>query len=313
AFDSVEDIVRGLDAGADDFLTKPPEISELKARIRTGVRSYELKRELQRKTQELEAGLRATANYIRSVLPPPHTSHILSFSSEWQPCPQLGGTGIVGHWLNEDALIFGVLETAHSGIEAALQVAQLMSAIQCTRMSDLALSPPDRVLVTLQQQIAEQFQDSSRALNIWYGIFSPGDQQLTYVCAGHIKAVIVDSHGQVTHLASQEARLGMMPAVPNQSLDRLTVSTSSELATYTVTKQPLNSGNTLYLIGSSLSQRASAESNQDIQWLLDAETEAEAGIISEDGILTAAADNLRGQLGVDTFDGDLSLVRLRVH
>ena len=71
AFDSVEDIVRGLDAGADDFLTKPPEIAELKARIRTGCRSFELKRALQLKTQELDIGLRATADYVRSLLPPP--------------------------------------------------------------------------------------------------------------------------------------------------------------------------------------------------------------------------------------------------
>src|ERR1700730_14267538 len=40
--ESKEDIIAGLEAGADDYITKPCNIDELKARLRTGLRILEL-------------------------------------------------------------------------------------------------------------------------------------------------------------------------------------------------------------------------------------------------------------------------------
>jgi len=49
---SLKDRVKGLDIGADDFLLKPTENQELLARIRSGVRIYNLQNEL----KEIEHG-----------------------------------------------------------------------------------------------------------------------------------------------------------------------------------------------------------------------------------------------------------------
>lgn len=44
----LEDRVKGLDAGADDFITKPIENAELLARVRTGIRVVDIQNELKR-------------------------------------------------------------------------------------------------------------------------------------------------------------------------------------------------------------------------------------------------------------------------
>ncbi|MCF6269670.1 MAG: response regulator [Melioribacteraceae bacterium] len=49
---AVKDRVKGLDVGADDFLLKPTENQELLARIRSGVRIYNLQAELKHSERE---------------------------------------------------------------------------------------------------------------------------------------------------------------------------------------------------------------------------------------------------------------------
>ena len=54
ARDSTQDKVAGLDAGADDYLTKPINFPELEARVRSMLRIKRLQDELEEKNRELE-------------------------------------------------------------------------------------------------------------------------------------------------------------------------------------------------------------------------------------------------------------------
>ncbi|MEX0892365.1 MAG: diguanylate cyclase [Gemmatimonadota bacterium] len=54
ARDSTQDKVMGLDAGADDYLTKPINFPELEARVRSMLRIKRLQDELEEKNEELE-------------------------------------------------------------------------------------------------------------------------------------------------------------------------------------------------------------------------------------------------------------------
>ncbi len=54
ALDTKEDILKGIDAGANEFLTKPIEPRELSLRVRNAIRSRKLYLELEEKFQELK-------------------------------------------------------------------------------------------------------------------------------------------------------------------------------------------------------------------------------------------------------------------
>ena len=60
------DIIRGLDAGADDYVVKPFDLEELRARIRVGVRLAALQERLAAKVAELEVTRDALERLARS-------------------------------------------------------------------------------------------------------------------------------------------------------------------------------------------------------------------------------------------------------
>lgn len=99
-----EDRVTGLDAGADEFISKPIEMNELKARVRAGLRLHQLNQDLhtqkqalevlnqdlQTQKQILEAELAEAADYVRSLLPSPLVGAV-NTEALFIPSAQLGG------------------------------------------------------------------------------------------------------------------------------------------------------------------------------------------------------------------------------
>ncbi len=63
-----EDVVKGLDAGADDYVTKPFDPEEMRARVQVGCRMVELQSALADRVTELETAL-ARVNQLHGLLP----------------------------------------------------------------------------------------------------------------------------------------------------------------------------------------------------------------------------------------------------
>src|SRR6201996_6062976 len=63
-----EEIATGLEAGADDYVIKPFDPGELRARLKVGQRVVELERQLAKRVTELETAL-ADVKKLKSLLP----------------------------------------------------------------------------------------------------------------------------------------------------------------------------------------------------------------------------------------------------
>jgi DNA-binding response OmpR family regulator len=63
-----EDVVAGLEAGADDYITKPFNRQELRARLEVGLRIGELQKNLAARIEELESAL-SRVKQLQGLLP----------------------------------------------------------------------------------------------------------------------------------------------------------------------------------------------------------------------------------------------------
>jgi sigma-B regulation protein RsbU (phosphoserine phosphatase) len=84
ARDSRADLVQGLDAGADDYVTKPFHLEELRARVQVGIRVARLQENLSDRVAELQVAL-SRVKQLSGLLPIcSYCKRIRSDSDYWE-------------------------------------------------------------------------------------------------------------------------------------------------------------------------------------------------------------------------------------
>jgi phosphoserine phosphatase RsbU/P len=215
----VEDRVRGLDNGADDFLSKPIEFTELTARVRAGLRLYELNQDLREQTklvehqkQLLESELNEAAEYVRSLLPKPLSSSI-TIDSAYIPSTQLGGDCFDYYWLDSNRLVVYLLDTSGHGVGAALLAISVLNLLRSKSLQTIDFGDPSTVMRELNR-VFQMSQQGNRYFSMWYGVYHQIERQLTYTSAGHSPVLLIskDTGGQVQvqKLESLSAPVGVL-------------------------------------------------------------------------------------------------------
>ncbi|WP_414527019.1 PP2C family protein-serine/threonine phosphatase [Nodularia chucula] len=189
SLDSIADRVKGLDAGADDFISKPIEQNELKARVRAGLRLHQLSKDLHTQKRLLEAELTEAAEYMRSLLPLP-SSEPFSINSRFIPSRQLGGDCFDYYWLDSNYLAIYLLDAAGHGLKAALPSISVLNLLRSRALKGLNYYQPSAVLNALNQTFQMNYQND-KYFTIWYGVYNRVNRQLIYASAGHPPAILL--------------------------------------------------------------------------------------------------------------------------
>jgi phosphoserine phosphatase RsbU/P len=210
---SIADRVKGLDAGADDFISKPIELNELQARVRAGLRLHQLSRDLKIAKQSLEAELAEAAEYVQSLLPDPMTEPV-SIESKFIPSRQLGGDCFDYNWLDSDYLAIYLLDVAGHGLRAALPSVTVLSLLRSRTLPNVDYYKPSDVLRALNTTFQMSYQND-KYFTIWYGVYNRSKRQLVYASAGHPPAVLISqsptSNAKVKQLKTPGMPVGMFP------------------------------------------------------------------------------------------------------
>jgi phosphoserine phosphatase RsbU/P len=204
----LDDRIEGLNAGADEFLAKPINMNELKARVRAGLRLHQLNQDLQVQKQALENELAEAVGYVRSLLPAPMQAP-LRIESLFLPSRQLGGDCFDYFWLTVETLAIYLLDVSGHGLGAALPSVSVLNLLRSRSLQGVNYANPAEVLTALNQSFQMSNHDN-KYFTIWYGVYHLPSQTLTYSSAGHPPALLWTDQGRhCQHLKTPGFPIGL--------------------------------------------------------------------------------------------------------
>jgi sigma-B regulation protein RsbU (phosphoserine phosphatase) len=191
------DLVEGMNAGADDFITKPFDQAELRVRLGAGERVVRLESTLAEQNALMRRDLEAAAAVQRCLLPhsPPKVEGF-QFAWEFVPSAYVAGDIFNLHRLDERTLGLYVLDVSGHGVPAAMLAVTLSKVLMplpgqdCLvkhHLSDpphFAVVPPAAVIAALNDRFPMASQ-SDLYHTVIYGTLDVPSRRLRLARAGH--------------------------------------------------------------------------------------------------------------------------------
>ena len=227
-------VAEGLEVGADDFLPKPVDPAELRARIKAGDRLLSLERDLRGNNHLLSDALSrlqdlyhtldhdlAEARTLQLSLVPQRTIRFQGgqISLRLRSSGHVGGD-MVGHFqIDVERLGLYSIDVSGHGMAAALlttRLAGLFTGSAAGRNIALiegehgpAPRPPASVAAKLNQLMLTELQ-SERYLTLGYAQIDLGTGQVQMVQAGHPHPVLQRADGQICRLGDGGLPVGLL-------------------------------------------------------------------------------------------------------
>jgi sigma-B regulation protein RsbU (phosphoserine phosphatase) len=215
--DEPGDKVRGLRLGAADYVAKPFNTEEVRARVSTHLRLRQLNRSLQRLNEELlakqarlEEDLRAAADIQRALIPRAHQT-LPGFATAWRfvPCSTVGGDIFNLHALEGSCAAVYMLDVSGHGVPSAMVTVSVARSLSPDGGVVLrgGVAPPREVMRELEREYP--FERFERFFTISYLLVDTATGRVRYSSAAHPPPLLVPREGPARVLPEGGPLLGL--------------------------------------------------------------------------------------------------------
>ena len=219
SLEDVKDKTRGFEVGGNDYLTKPFEILEVKARVRSLLKA---KAYADAVKAAAERDLRIAREIQMGLLPADIGSQVkgtgLDVHAVLEPARQVGGDLFEVLRLAPDRVLVAVGDVSGKGIPAALFMAVVMTLLRSLARQG---HPLETILRQLNDELLEQ-NPRGMFVTLQCLLFDLASRRVTCASAGHHAAVRMTT-GQPPEMTftSSGAVLGLLPAgeIPSESCE----------------------------------------------------------------------------------------------
>ncbi len=209
--------VAGLNAGADDYITKPFNFDELLARVRNHIRLRRLQREvvqknelLRTKNEQFLSDLEA-ARSVQMALMPDHfpESDQFHIGARYIPLERVGGDFFDVVVLDDDKIGLFIADVCGHGIAAAFVTAMTKLSFRNACFSNF---DPGGVLTQMNQELCAVLNNGY--VTVFYAVLDVPSMSMKYASGGH-PPLLISRRGEdhVIELQSQATFLGSFEQV----------------------------------------------------------------------------------------------------
>ena len=194
AVDQLDSVVRCIEMGAEDYLTKPIDRTLLKARIDSSLEKKRLRDRQKATVERLEREMELARITQMSILPSklPKLQNY-EFGAIMVPARSVGGDfyDVIPAGKNRWAIVIG--DVAGKGLTAALYMTLTYSLL---RAEALSKKPPAETLINVNRYLMEM-NSSSMFVTVLCGILDCEKNLFTYARAGHLAPLLLAASGEI--------------------------------------------------------------------------------------------------------------------
>jgi sigma-B regulation protein RsbU (phosphoserine phosphatase) len=192
SLEEVQNKTRGFEAGANDYLTKPFEMLEVKARVRSLLKAKAYSDAVK---EQIAGELRVAREIQMGMLPHEfgevERAYGVSFGAILEPAREVGGDLYGLCAAGPERLVLFLGDVSGKGIPASLF---MVRAVSLARLLARDIAEPERILSRLNDELAAD-NPSGMFVTFLCAVFDQPSRRLALANAGHCRPILLPAGG----------------------------------------------------------------------------------------------------------------------